>query len=246
MVERQHRPALSVYAPERLVASATIDLPEAAAHHARVRRVDVGDPVVLTDGQGMVANGTVAVLGKSRVSVAIDAVRAVPPPSPLHLLVPVADRERMLLAAEKCVELQVSSWRPVLWARSRSVSPRGEGDKFREKVTARMIAALEQSGGAWLPMVHPESEPGDALGGARDAGTRLILDIAGGPLPPLSMNDAVALAVGPEGGFDPDELAQAANLGWARAALGASTLRFETALIAATAVIRARQHQVRS
>lgn len=246
MVERQHRPALNLYAPGALQASATIELSEAAAHHARVRRVEPGDPVQLTDGKGAIAGGTVASVRKARVSVEIASVRHVPAPSPLHLLVPVADRDRMLLGAEKCAELQATSWRPVWWARSRSVSPRGEGDRFREKVTARMIAAIEQSGGAWLPVVHPECEPDVALSGASDIATRLILDVAGGPLPALAMSDAVALAVGPEGGFAPGELAQAANLGWVRAALGTLTLRFETALIAAVGVIRARQYQVRS
>jgi 16S rRNA (uracil1498-N3)-methyltransferase len=246
VVERQHRPALNLYVPDGLVASATIDLPDAAAHHARVRRVDVGDPVRLTNGQGALAEGVVAAVAKSRIAVTIGMVHDVPAPAPLHLLVPVADRDRMLLAAEKCVELQVTSWRPVVWARCRSVSPRGEGDKFREKVTARMIAALEQSGGAWLPAVHPESDPAEALRAVSGIGTRFILDIAGGPIPPLGMSDAVALAVGPEGGFEPEELAQAASLGWVRSALGTSTLRFETALIAATAVVRSWQFRVRS
>jgi len=246
MVERQHRPALNLYVPGGLVPRAAVDLPDAAAHHARVRRADAGDPVILTDGKGTRAAGVIDATGKSRVSVVVESLTQVPPPAPVHLLVPVADRDRMLLAAEKCTELQVTSWRPVRWARSRSVSPRGEGDRFREKVTARMVAALEQSGGAWLPDIWPESEPAEALQSAQDIAERFILDASGLAIRAMPATHAVALAVGPEGGFEEDEVALATSLGWVRMALGASTLRFETALIVAVAVVRAQQHTHRS
>ena len=53
--------------------------------------------------------------------------------------------------AEKVTELGVTSWRPVVWRRSKSVSPRGEGPTFQGKVRGRMTSALIQSGSGWLP-----------------------------------------------------------------------------------------------
>ena len=50
----------------------------------------------------------------------------------------------------------------------RSVSPRGEGPAFGEKVRARMLSALEQSGGAWLPTILPDAAPPDVAREARD------------------------------------------------------------------------------
>jgi 16S rRNA (uracil1498-N3)-methyltransferase len=245
MVERQHRSPLNLYITASIAAGASIDLPDDAAHHARVRRVQPGDPVQLSDGAGTLGEGVIESVTKSIVRVAVRTATAVQRPPALHMLVPVADRDRMLVAAEKCAELQVTSWQPVLWARSRSVSPRGEGERFREKVTARMVAALEQSGGAWLPELRMEADPARLLESI-EVPARFILHQSGAPLRPADAMAPAALAIGPEGGFEPDELSLATSLGWVQAALGSSILRFETAVIAGAAVIRANQYLTRS
>jgi 16S rRNA (uracil1498-N3)-methyltransferase len=169
-------------------------------------------------------------------------VQSLPRPSELIALVPVADRDRMLWAAEKCVELQVTRWQPVLYERSKSVSPRGEGDKFSSKVRARMKAALEQSGGAWIPEVNPELDVADAWREIR-ATSRLILQRDGESAAREQASGAVAFAVGPEGGFEKDEVEDALRHGWRSVSLSTTTLRFETAIVAAAAVIRAMQLQ---
>jgi 16S rRNA (uracil1498-N3)-methyltransferase len=145
----------------------------------------------------------------------------------------------MLLLAEKAVELGASVWRPVVYRRSRSVSPRGEGEGFRDKLHLRMIGALEQSGGAWLPTLHPEVELDAAL--QADSGLSGIL-LDGGGQPLLALRDSlippVAIAFGPEGGLERDEQALFAARGWRPASIGANVLRFETAGIAALALVR--------
>jgi 16S rRNA (uracil1498-N3)-methyltransferase len=240
-VERHHRSGLTLVAAGPFSVGVEHPLDENAAHHVQVRRAREGDAVRLVDGAGRVAEGLLTITGK-RASVAIAAVAQVPRPPALQLLVPVADRDRMLVAAEKAVELQATAWRPVLYGRSRSVASRGEGEKFREKVAARMRSALEQSGGAWLPDLHDECALADAMHAVADAPSRLVLDAAGTPLAREGFSDAVALAVGPEGGLEDAELAMLRAAGWVAASLGHTTLRFETALIAGVAVIRAAQH----
>jgi 16S rRNA (uracil1498-N3)-methyltransferase len=216
-----------------------------AAHHARVRRVGRDDQIQLVDGEGHIGIGRVTAISKNAVTVAIDRIDAVPRPVPLEVMIPVADRDRMLFAAEKCVELQVTAWRPVHFARSRSVSPRGEGPRFREKAQARMRSALEQSGGAWMPVLEEEVEAIDALRANTDR-QRLLLDIGGESLAGLAASVPTILAVGPEGGLEPRELAVAAESGWTLSSVATTTLRFETAIIAAAAVIRATQLTHRS
>ncbi len=236
-------PGYLVGAP--LLAAGEIELDSDAAHHMRVRRVDVGDGVRVTDGAGRIARASVVTLGKRSAVVAIETPVDVAPPSPaLHLLAPVADRERMLWLAEKATELGVISWRAVTWRRSRSVTPRGEGDAFRQKVRARMASALIQSGGAWLPRVEDDLSL-DRLPDALPAGApALLLDAGGAPLLDV-LRDAdpaphgVYLAVGPEGGMEEDERASLVAAGFRMAALGMSILRFETAGVAALAVARA-------
>jgi 16S rRNA (uracil1498-N3)-methyltransferase len=180
------------------------------------------------------------------MTVSVEGVTHVPRPTPLEVIVPVADRDRMLLAAEKCVELQVTAWRPVYFARSRSVSSRGEGPKFREKVRARMRSALEQCGAAWMPAIEDETEGSAALQTAAGEWSRFLLDAGGKALAGLVASVPTVIAVGPEGGLEPEEFAVAQECGWVFASLGSTTLRFETAVIAAASVIRATQLTERS
>ena len=239
-MEREHRSILTLFSDQPFEADLEVVLGEDAAHHARVRRASSGEPVRLLDGAGSIASGAVASVDKRRLTVRLDEVKRVAPPIPLDVIVPVADRDRLLFAAEKCVELQVTAWRPAYFARSRRVGSRGEGERFREKVAARMRSALEQSGGAWLPVIHPEIDAESALQ-APTTTSRFVLDAGGTPLLAQRIDQSVALAVGPEGGLERNELDMAARQGWTIVSLGSTTLRFETAIIAGAAVIRAAQ-----
>jgi 16S rRNA (uracil1498-N3)-methyltransferase len=213
----------------------TIELGENAAHHARVKRLAPGDPVNVTDGEGQFGTGRIEAIGKNAVRVTLRELRALQPPPAIHICVPVADKDRMLLVAEKATELQIASWIPVMYSRSRSVSPRGEGEAFDRKVLARMIAALEQSGGAWLPVIHP-------IQTVEDIADRhgVVLERGGPALGSSGLTAPLTLAVGPEGGFEPEEMELLLDRGWTTASLGGVTLRFETAAIAGVAVARTR------
>src|SRR5687768_9311088 len=125
---------------ELLIAGRPVTLPEEAAHHMRVARIPLGEVVGLRNGAGMTARGSLVKISRASAVVDVLDTREVARPSPLHLLPPVADRERMLWLAEKATELGITSWRPVLWRRSKSVSPRGEGSTFQAKVRARMTS----------------------------------------------------------------------------------------------------------
>lgn len=236
-MERADRAALAgVFAPAPLVAG-RVELDEESAHHLRVRRLDVGDAVRVTDGRGRRGVGAIAALGKRSASVELDEVADVAPPPPFHLLVPVGDRDRMLVLAEKGVELGLRSWTPVTWRRSRSVTPRGEGAAFDAKLRARMASALVQSGGAWLPEVQPGVDVA-GLPARVGEGDRVLLDAGGAPLFAVAAAGApVWLAFGPEGGAADDERAALAAAGFVAASLAEGVLRFETAGIAALAVL---------
>ena len=255
MVERRDRaplgtavaepkgPVATFFAADQIVAGATVSLDEDAAHHARVRRLDVGHRVRLLDGAGTLGWGTLVRLAKSQMHVEVESAEMIDPPPAVHMLVPVADRDRMLWLAEKCAELGAASWRPVMWRRSKSVSPRGEGMTFQAKVRVRMISALEQSGSAWLPAIYPEATVERAIAAA-PRGAHCLLDGAGDSMPGTEMIAPLCIAVGPEGGVDPDERELLVKAGWLPVAIGRSTLRFETAGVAALAIARAALDRV--
>jgi 16S rRNA (uracil1498-N3)-methyltransferase len=244
MVERHHRASLArfhVATSPRVGAPTTLD--RDAAHHLRVLRLAPGALIGVTDGRGALGTGRLTRLAKSEATVDVDEVATIPVPPPIHLLVPVADRDRVLWLAEKCTELQIASWRPVRWQRSASVGPRGSGAAFQARVMARMVSALTQSGGAWLPVLHDERSLDEALG-EMPPGVHIALDRRGAPFLRLASrgSDApIVLALGPEGGLETAEQERLAAAGFAAASLGDTILRFETAGIAALAIARAVQ-----
>jgi 16S rRNA (uracil1498-N3)-methyltransferase len=243
-VERDDRSSVSTfYVDGEFSATAIATLGEQVAHHARVKRLEVGDLVELTNGRGSIGVGPIVSITKSGVGVSVQTVRRVPAPHAIHLRAPVADRDRMLLLAEKATELGISSWQSVRFKRSTSVSPRGEGPAFADKLRMRMIAALEQSGGAWLPRMLDDATVSSIQ--FSNENLLIVLDAAGQSLSSLTSAmeaRAPVILVGPEGGIEADEMLKLTECGWRRARLAPNTLRFETAGIAAVGVIRATQH----
>jgi 16S rRNA (uracil1498-N3)-methyltransferase len=240
-VEHRDRSAVATFfADAELAPGVRLDLGDAAARHAQVRRMHDGDAVRLTNGRGSLAHGRIDRLAKGNLSIVVGEVAAVERPPYLRLLLPVADRDRMLWLAEKSTELGLSVWQPVRFQRSASVAPRGEGDAFTNRTRARMIAALEQSGGAWLPELMPPLPLAEGLvrSDAGD-GDRFLLERGGAPLiqsRPMSAN----VIVGPEGGIEGSERSLIVDRhGWLPSSLGDTTLRFETAGMVAVGMLRA-------
>jgi 16S rRNA (uracil1498-N3)-methyltransferase len=245
LVERHDLPPITpvatFFVDAELHAGGRAQLDASAAHHARVKRLVAGDIIAVTDGAGVRATASITELRKSSVECDVIRVELHARPPALHVRVPVADRDRMLWLAEKATEFGVTTWQSVRFRRSMSVSPRGEGSTFTAKLRLRMIAALEQSGGAWLPHLLPDADLRDV---APAASCSFVLDAGGPPLlgvfDPVTGREPIVL-VGPEGGIEPDEMAILEGGGWHRARLASTTLRFETAGIGAIAAIRGAQ-----
>ena len=221
---------------------AQVTLGEAVARHLRARRLGAGTTVALVDGEGRRGVGMIVREARDSVTVEIGDVEEIPRLPEVHLIVPVADRDRMLWLAEKSAELGVTSWRPVLWKRSRSVQPRGEGSIFSAKVRARMVSALEQSGNAHLPRIHPDAPLSRALAAVPPGGSRLVLDPAGPPVFGVALQAPVTLALGPEGGLEETEKAELQAASFIAVSLGPGILRFETAGAAGVAIARGLLH----
>jgi 16S rRNA (uracil1498-N3)-methyltransferase len=238
-VERNDRAAaVTFFSSDEFSPGVSITLGDDAAQHARVIRIGSGERVELRDGRGSAARGTLARVAKRSLSVDVDEVWQIPAFPPVHMLVPVADRDHMLYLAEKCTELCATSWRPVMWRRSRSVGPAGDGPAFQSRLKGRMIAALTQSGGGWLPEIHPSAPLARAIA-ASPEGSRILLDAAAGQtLISSEVAPPLTIAVGPEGGLDTKEREEIIEGGFIPASLIGGTLRFETAGMAGLAIAR--------
>jgi 16S rRNA (uracil1498-N3)-methyltransferase len=239
-VKRSDQPVVAAFfSSDRFTPGGHVSLGDEAAQHARVLRIGPGENVGLRDGNGGAASGVIARMAKRSLTVDVHDVWKIQPPPPVHMLVPVADRDRTLLLAEKVTELGAASWRPVIWRRSKSVAARGEGPTFVGRIRGRMISALTQSGGGWLPEIHPSAPVSRAIAAA-PTGSRVLLDAGADPtMLSLDLRFPVVIALGPEGGLDDDERQQMMDGGFTFVRLASTMLRFETAGIAALAIVRA-------
>jgi 16S rRNA (uracil1498-N3)-methyltransferase len=239
MVERTHGASVATFfSPEGFADTGHLTLGDDAAQHARVIRLEPGDEAELRDGVGGAAIGTVTRLAKRSITIDVQKRWSIPRPPAVHMMVPVADRDRMLLLAEKATELGVTSWRPVIWRRSKSVAARGEGPTFVARLKGRMISALTQSGGGWLPEIHPGAPIQRAVTAAPD-GTRLLLDPAASTsLLSAKVSSSITIALGPEGGFENEEREEMIAAAFMPVRIAGNILRFETAGIAALAGAR--------
>ena len=160
MVERKHHSVTipTFVCPEPFQAGETVTLGEDEAHHIRVLRLAVGQTVRLLDGRGTRGQGVLVRLAKRHAAVRVESAATSEPPPSVHLMLPIADRDRMLWLAEKATELAATSWRPVMWKRSKSVSPRGEGPTFQQKAQARMAIANRRATQIGLEALYPNEE----------------------------------------------------------------------------------------
>lgn len=215
------------------------------AHHAVVvRRLRVGEPVVLTDGRGSSVRGAVAETGKGRFTVTVTAVDFTAPAEPSFAVVQALPKgDRGELAVELLTEIGVSSIVP--WAASRSVAV-WKGDRSAKslakwRATAR--EAAKQSRRSWFPEVESPATTSEVAALLSSCALALVLhEEADTPLSsvPVPASGLVAVVVGPEGGLTDEEVSTLEAAGAIAVRLGPEVLRTSTAGVAAVASLMAQ------
>jgi 16S rRNA (uracil1498-N3)-methyltransferase len=213
-----------------------------AKHIVSVSRTRVGEALTVSNGRGLVVDGTVTSAEPSRVVARVDAVARVEPQRPRLVLVQaLAKGDRDELAVQASVELGVDEVVP--WQASRSVS-RWQGDKAVKGVQRwRTIVreATKQSMRAWLPEVVAPATTAELR--SRAQASRMLVLEPGAPrrlseIPIDSGDDRdLVVVVGPEGGIAPDETERLVEAGAEAVRLGSSVLRTSSAGPAALAVL---------
>lgn len=228
------------YYAETAISGRTAKLAGQEAHHLiHVMRASPGSRVILFDGSGTEFTAHVERVGRAEVELAILSQATVDressPELTLGVALPKGDRQRWLV--EKTVELGVRRFVPL--ATARSVSQAGPNALARLRRT--VIEASKQCGrNRLMEIVEPQNWP-DFLAATQAVPCRLLAHPTDEPSrsaqPIPASPDAAVLAVGPEGGFTPDEVAEAAASGWRAIDLGPRTLRVETAAILLIATV---------
>lgn len=213
-----------------------------AAHLARTLRAKVGQEFDVVCGQ-RVRRARVETVSDERVEFSLGEDAAAEEVTPITLMLAIFKFDRMEWAVEKCTELNVTSIVPVIARRTEKHLALAAAKRVERW---RRIAreAAEQSRRMGPPEIADPVKLSEVLG-SMDTGLRIVL--AEGERD-TTLNHllrgsedvrSLALAVGPEGGWTPEELQIFEHSQWSMASLGDTILRAETAAMAAVAVARA-------
>jgi 16S rRNA (uracil1498-N3)-methyltransferase len=213
-------------------------------HLARVLRLRPGDDVSLFDGEGGGHHGVVEAVGREETRVRITAPddRPVDPGFRLTLAQAIPHSDRMEWVIQKGTELGVERIVPLAAARS-VVRPRAGRWERLDRWRRVAQEAARQSGRRRVPAIEePRSWPGFLEDRASFPGARLMLQEAApaGGAPGLALPAGAReawVAVGPEGGWAPEELEAAARAHVQGVHLGPRILRTETAGVVAVALV---------
>lgn len=239
-----------VYVNAPLTAGGVIELPAPAAQHlAKVLRARSGDEIVLFAGDGCEFAAAIESVRGSRVTAAVGEARHIDRESPLAvtLIQCIARADRMDVIVQKATELGVARIVPVISRRSVVRLDASQATSKADHWRGIAIAACEQCGRNRLPVIEAPRPLLRHLGDMPPGGARLILEppAAGSGAPveiaaAVGIRATVELAVGPEGGFEAEELEAFRISGFTSVALGPRVLRTETAAIAGIAWLQSR------
>lgn len=231
---------------------ARFDLPERVAHYLRdVLRMTQGDRVEFFDGTGRIVIAELLVTSDDAVTVRVDEDRRTTrgeSPCAITLVQAMPKGKRWETVLEKGTELGVAQFVPLESKRTVVHISDAKVDRKLDRWQRVIDAAARQC----QRTVTPElSEPASLAEGLELLGETpsFVAHTAGSPpslreaLDQQGLLDArperVAIWIGPEGGFDDDEIARLAEAGVATFHLGPRVLRAETAGIVGVSLAQA-------
>lgn len=232
-----------LYVDDALQADRVLLLPQGAARHVQVLRLQPGHELTLFNGEDGEWRAQVVRMGRDSVQVRVMAHEPVNRELPclVTLAVGMPANERTDMLVEKATELGVACIQPVLCERS---VLRLHGERAERRVAhwqGVAVAASEQSGRTRVPhvaQVMALSEWLAAIGSPPAHGTRFVLSLRSGvAFDPAKVGAATTILSGPEGGLTEAEEASAIAADFAPVSLGARTLRADTAPLAVQAAL---------
>jgi len=244
------------YCPQPLATGMTLELPDGAARHVQVLRLQPGAAITLFGASSAAPMGgeyaaTVTAMGRQSVQVLVGAHAPLERETrrPLHLAIGIPANERMDWLVEKATELGVASIQPLMSERTVVRLDAQRGLKKVAHWQSIAVAACEQCGRNRVPVIHEPLALARWFQHRRAAvlpqdAAALVLSLQPGSrdlrdwnAEPASQALAVTFLCGPEGGLGAAEEALAQAGGFQPVSLGARVLRSETAALAALTLL---------
>jgi 16S rRNA (uracil1498-N3)-methyltransferase len=207
-------------------------------HAAVVRRVQVGEDVMLVDGAGLRVDGAVTEVHRDHISVTVHGRTTEPQPQPRLVVVQaLAKGDRGERAVEAMTEVGVDEIVP--WAASRSIVKwRDDKPLMKWRTTAR--EAAKQARRSWFPSLSDLADTEAVATRLRTASLAVVCHedakqaLTGASVP---ASGDVVLVIGPEGSITDDELAAFEAAGASRYRMGPTVLRTSTAGVVAASLL---------
>lgn len=217
----------------------TLVLEEHDSRHAvRVLRINPGETITVSDGRGTVATCRVTSAERTLEAAVLErrVVEVQAPAVTVYQALPKAGKLDEIV--QSLVQTGVEEIVPVRTRRSIAKWDERKASAQHARLTTIAREAAMQSRRAYLPVVGNlcglEVAPAGAIVLHEAATRRLHEALPDGP------PARVSLVVGPEGGFDDEEVAAMGERGMGAASLGPTVFRTEVAALVATTLVLAR------
>ena len=200
-------------------------------HIFKVLRKQVGDSVIITNGVGCRFSATlIDVNHKACMATINQCIEISPDPYYLHVFIaPTKSNDRMDWFVEKSTEIGIHAITPIICKRSERKMIK------QERLQKIAIAAMKQSMGAYLPIIHSACDFTKSLNKVKGtACIALCEDTNKVSIDSLLFKDKyISIFIGPEGDFTSEEIKAAADANITAVTLGEKRFRTETAGIIA-------------
>lgn len=218
---------------------------EKARHISKSLRMKVGEEIVLCNGKGMDYGCIIESISSETVTlkVAFETPSNSESETIVDLYQGLPKGDKMGVIVQKCTELGIHSFHPVIMERSISRPDEKSSFKKCERLNKISAEAAKQSRRGIIPKVWRFESYKSAVNKIENEKIILFYEQGGEDLKDILLSfksdsvKSIAILIGPEGGFDEKEVEFAKEKGAVIASLGNRILRTETAPIAATANI---------
>lgn len=214
-------------------------LDEASSHHlSRVLRMKEGEKIMLTDGKGNLLEAAITVVHKSKSEAQILERNHLPfiLPEVTIAISPIKNISRFEWFIEKCTELGVHKIIPIICARTEKYNYK------HERIQNILKSAILQSRQSWIPQLMLSEKIETVIKNASEINRFIAhcnMDEDKFPLPcNIKKEESRIILIGSEGDFTDEEVNFAKAHKFLPITLGASTLRTETAGIAAAVLLK--------
>lgn len=235
------------YVEPEAVSTDTVRITGGDVNHIKnVLRMRPGEEIMILDGSGMEYRCEIQTIADEVLAKVLEAKKTEAELSVRLLLFQgLPKKDKMELIIQKAVELGVSEIIPVLTKRTVvKLEDKKKEQKKLERWQAIAEAAAKQSGRGIIPKVCEAVKFAEAVKQAKTLDEALIpyelaegMDEARERIRGLHDKKTIGIFIGPEGGFEEDEIALAAEAGIHPITLGKRILRTETAGLCILSVI---------